>query len=420
MKELLERFPPPKNFSLIKFSSVIAALAISIPGLYDYFKETHEYRWIALGLYFTFAFLLALREQALRQSRLPASLYLAIQTILILSLLFLPPHHEFVIIFFFILSAESTALDPSKKGYLWILLFALITAGAFLLLHGVQSSLYSIPIYAGGYFFFGAFSAAAVRAEAARAESQILLEDLTKAHLKLQTYSAQAEELAVAEERNRLAREMHDTLGHRLTVSIVQLEGAERLVDEEPQRAQEMLATVKEQMRAALSELRQAVATLREPLQADLSITNALKSLGQNFQTATEIEVQMAFAHNIPELPNEYRVAIYRAAQEALTNIQRHAQAEHIHMSLLLNEKAASIDLTLRDDGIGLPEKADKLGFGLRGIQERATQLNGIMRLETNPNGGAQICLCLPLPSFPPSNSPLRGENLSLPPKGEG
>ncbi|MBT4842015.1 MAG: sensor histidine kinase, partial [Anaerolineae bacterium] len=289
-------------------------------------------------------------------------------------------------------------LEPGRKGYLWIILYSLITSVTIFLLSGPEAALYSTLIYAGGYFFFGAFSASATRAETARAESQILLEDLTAAHLKLQTYAAQAEELAVAEERNRLAREMHDTLGHRLTVSIVQLEGAERLVDAEPQRAQEMVATVKEQMRAALSELRQAVATLREPLQADLSITNALKSLGQNFQIATEIEVKMAFAHNIPKLPIAYRVAIYRAAQEALTNIQRHAQAKHIHMSLLLNEKDG-INLTLHDDGIGLPEKADKLGFGLRGIQERASQLEGIMRLEANPDGGAQICLCLPLPS---------------------
>ena len=400
MKELLERFPFLENLSLTTVSGVLAALAVSIPGLYEYFTEASEYRWIALGLYFTFIFLLIIREQALRQSHLPASIYLAVQTIIIISLLFLPPHHEFVIIFFFILSAESTSLEPGKKGYLWILIFTLITTGTLLFFHGLQPALYNAPMYAGGYLFFGAFSAAAARAEAARAESQILLEDLTAAHLKLQTYAAQAEELAVAEERNRLAREMHDTLGHRLTVAIVQLEGAGRLVDVEPQRTREMLATVKEQMRAALSELRQAVATLREPLQADLSITNALKSLGQNFQNATEIEVKMAFAHNIPQLPNEYRVAVYRAAQEALTNAQRHAQAQHIYMSLLLNKKDETLDLTLRDDGVGLPDNADKLGFGLRGIQERAAQLDGIMRLESNPDGGAQICFCLPLPKM--------------------
>ena len=399
MKEFVDRLPPIKIKSLTNASGLLAALAVAMPSLYDHFSIKHEYRWIALGLFFVFIFLLAVREHAVAQRILTGRVYLTLQTILVLSLLSLPPNHEFIIILFFILSAEATTIDPGKKSYLWILLFTIITTVVFFILEGFQAALYTLPIYAGGYFFFGAFSASAARAEIARAESQSLLEDLSLAHEKLQRYAAQAEELAVAEERNRLAREMHDTLGHRLTVAIVQLEGAERLVDVEPKRAQEMVTTVKEQMRAGLSELRQAVATLREPLQADLSITNALKSLGQNFQAATEIEVTMAFAHNIPQLPNEYRVAIYRAAQEALTNIQRHAQAKKVRMSLLLDKKENRVDLTLLDDGIGLPEKADKLGFGLRGIQERAAQLGGIMRLEKNPDGGAKICLCLPLPS---------------------
>jgi len=396
MNTLTQRFPILEKVSLRSLSGLIAAFAIAIPSLYEYFSDEHEYRWIALGLYFTFIFFLSVREQAMQQSNLPATVYLGIVTLLTVSLLALPPHHEFVIIYFFILSAEATTLQPGKKSYYWIALFILITGVILFFLGGITAALYGLPIYAGGYIFFGAFSTAAARAEAARAETQSLLEDLSIAHEKLQAYAAQAEELAVAEERNRLAREMHDTLGHRLTVAIVQLEGAGRLVEKEPQRAQEMLATVKEQMRAALSELRGTVATLREPLLADTSITNALQSLGNTYENATGIEVSMAFAHNIPPLPNEYRVAIYRAAQEALTNVQRHAQATQVKMSLLLNED--EIDLTLQDNGKGLPDNADKLGFGLRGIKERAAQLNGRMRLEPNPEGGAQICLCLPLP----------------------
>lgn len=396
MKELTQRFPLLKEIPLGTLSGLIAAFAVALPSLYEHFATEHEYRWVALGLYFTFIFFLIVREQAMQQSNLPAAVYLGIVTLLTVSLLSLPPHHEFVIIYFFILSAEATTLQPGKKSYYWIALFILITGGFLFYLGGIEAILYNLPVYAGGYIFFGAFSTAAARAEAARAETQSLLEDLSAAHTKLQAYAAQAEELAVAEERNRLAREMHDTLGHRLTVAIVQLEGAGRLVEKEPQRAQEMLATVKEQMRAALSELRGTVATLREPLQADTSITNALQALGKSYENATGIEVSMAFAHNIPSLPNEYRVAIYRAAQEGLTNVQRHAEATQVKMSLLLNN--VEIDLTLQDNGKGLPENADKLGFGLRGIQERAAQLNGRMRLETNPEGGAQICLCLPLP----------------------
>ena len=396
MQELTERYPLLKEVTFKNLSGLVTTFAIAIPSLYAYFSEAHEYRWIALGLYFMIVFFIAVREFALADSPLPSSIYIAIQTTLVVSLLALPPHHEYVIILFFVLSAEATTLLHGNKGYYWIALFALITILTILVLAGGRAAIYSAPIYIGGYLFFGVFAASAARAEAARKESQTLLQELREAHEKLQVYAAQAEELAVAEERNRLAREMHDTLGHRLTVAIVQLEGAKRLVKENPDRAEEMVGTVHEQMREGLSELRSAVATLREPLQVDLSLKSALKALGENFQKATEIQVEMAFAYKLPDFPDEYRVAIYRAAQEALTNVQRHAKADKVRMTLGIVDD--EINLTLRDNGIGLPDNADKLGFGLRGIQERAAQLGGRMLLNPNPEGGAQICICLPLP----------------------
>ncbi len=401
MEEITREYPFIKKISLTNASGFLAAAALFVPHIYETFKTKSEYRWAILGLYFIFIFFLAVRKQALQESHLPVALYLALQTSLVVSLLALPPQHEYTLILFFILSAEATSLLPEKQGYLWIGVFTLITAGRFIWLDDLKTALYDFPIYAGGYFFFGAFSAAAAHAEAARAESQSLLKDLTKAHQKLKRYAAQAEELAVAEERNRLAREMHDTLGHRLTVTIVQLEGAERLMDKEPQRAKKMLGTVKEQMRAALKELRATLATLRKPLQADLSITHALKTLGQNFQEATGTEVQLAFAHDLPTLPNSYRTGIYRVAQEALTNIQRHAQAKHIRISLLFNKKDKTIELSVQDDGIGIPPNADTLGFGLRGIQERAVQLGGKARIEKRADvGGTRISFRLPIPSI--------------------
>lgn len=396
MKELTNRYPFIKEINFNSFVGLLTALAVALPSLFAYFSEADEYRWIALGLFFILIFFLAVRDYVLAETRLLSNLYLGIQTILIISLLALPPHREFVIILFFVLSAEATTLHPNRVGYIWIALFVVITGGFLTLIAGAEATLYSLPIYTAGYLFFGAFAAAASRAEIARKESQSLLQELREAHEKLQAYTAQAEELAVAEERNRLSREMHDTLGHRLTVAIVQLEGAKRLVKEDPDRAETMVSTVHEQMREALSELRSAVATLREPLQSDLSLKSALKALGENFQAATDIQVEMAFAYKLPEFSNEYRTALYRAAQEALTNVQRHAKADKVRMTLGIVDD--EINLTLRDNGIGLPNNADKLGFGLRGIQERAAQLGGRMRLDPNPEGGAQICICLPLP----------------------
>lgn len=113
-----------------------------------------------------------------------------------------------------------------------------------------------------------------LRADAARQETQQVLDELDDAHQQLQTYAAQVEELAVAEERNRLSREVHDTLGHRLTVLIVQLAGAERLVAKQPDRATEKIATVRQQLDEGLGELRRTVAMLRAPSETDLALPN--------------------------------------------------------------------------------------------------------------------------------------------------
>ncbi len=131
MKEFIKRIPPIKIKSLTSASGLLAASAVAAPSLFDHFNTKNEYRWIALGLFFVFVFLLAVREHALAQRLLTGRVYLALQTILVLSLLSLPPNHEFVIILFFILSAEATTIDPGKKSYLWIVFFTIITTIVF-------------------------------------------------------------------------------------------------------------------------------------------------------------------------------------------------------------------------------------------------------------------------------------------------
>ena len=182
-------------------------------------------------------------------------------------------------------------------------------------------------IYGGINAFFGAFANALLRADAARRESQALLDELQQAHEQLQEYALRAEEMAVVEERNRLAREMHDTLGHRLTVASVQLEAAQRLCPTDAERAAGLVGTVREQVREALGELRGTVATLRSPVEADLQLRSALRRLMDHFEEATGLTIHRVLPDEMPPLPDAHRLALYRAAQEALTNVQKHAEA---------------------------------------------------------------------------------------------
>jgi signal transduction histidine kinase len=276
------------KINLLDVSAYIAVGAVSIPGLITVFAQRHENRWVIAGLLFTFGFLLAVVHQTPeRRQRIYAPHYFMLQTILVVSLLLLPPWLQYFNIFFFILSVDAMMLLPPRRGYLWIALFSLLTAGVFTINYGLKEAFFATPIYAGAYLFFGIFASTTARAEAAKQESQELLEELRAAHKKLQEYTLQVEDLAVAEERNWLAREMHDTLGHRLTVAAVQLEAAQRLISNEPERATEIIHTVRDQVREALQELRQTVAALREPLEADLSLPRALLRLATSFEQAT-------------------------------------------------------------------------------------------------------------------------------------
>jgi signal transduction histidine kinase len=296
---------------------------------------------------------------------------------------------------FFILSPLAMMLFPQRIGILWIGIYSLITALIFFAFMSPWDAFMSFLPYTAGYWFFGAFARALASAEEARQESQRLLDELQTAHHQLQEYAAQVEELAVAEERNRLSREIHDTIGHRLTVSAVQLEGAQRLIPRDPERAAGIVETVREQVREALGELRGAVATLREPLETDLPIRTALQRLSATFDRATGLSVQVDLPAELPALSNAQRLAFYRAAQEALTNVQRHAQAQHVWVEMILQDNCVA--LIVSDDGVGFSAETKEAAFGLQGMRERAAHLDGELTLENRQGGGARLKFVLPL-----------------------
>ena len=352
-------------------------------------------RWeIAAGLLLAFGILLARMPKA-GSPAWHSHLYLAVQGSLVAGLLAMQPSTGIFPILYFILSPQAMLLLPQRPAALWIVAFILVAGGSTVITQGWLEGLIVLPIYAGGYFFFGIFAHALVRADTARRESQALLAELQEAHRQLQEYAARIEELVVVKERNRLAREMHDTLGHRLTVASVQLEGAQRLCTADPERAASMVGTVREQVREALGELRSTVATLRTPVEADLQLRSSLRRLMAHFEKATGLTVNRILPEEMPHLPDDHRLALYRAAQEALTNIQKHAEAQQVWLVLSSSDEA--VTLLVGDDGRGLTLSRDATGFGLRGLRERAAQLGGELHLEPRRGGGTQVSFRLPL-----------------------
>jgi len=141
------------------------------------------------------------------------------------------------------------------------------------------------------------------------------------------------------------------------------------------------------------------VAALRAPLEADLSLPHALARLAAHFETATGVTVHQVLprVEELPDLPSTHRLALYRAAQEALTNIQRHAEAGQVW--LVLSGDGSAVTLLVGDDGKGLSLSGEQAGFGLHGLRERAVQLGGEMHVEPRHGGGTQLSFRLPVDS---------------------
>lgn len=394
LKLLISKINPE---SLLEGAKYLAFVAIASPGMIAYFSEIDPNRWLALGIISAFGFMMAIGSRRVSGlTAIPPGIYLSIQTILLITLLILPPHYKTFLFLFFILSGEAMTVLNVGMGLVWILIFSLSTAITTVVYRDTGDDLSALPLYLGGYLLFGLIVYTSTRAQSARKESQALFEELSDTYEKLQEYMVHSEELIVAQERNRLAREMHDTLGHQLTVSSIHLEGAQRLIVDDPQRAADIIDTVRTQIRDALSELRATVATLRQPLLSGVSIVSALKQLGAGFEDATDIQTKLVVVGEFTGIPDAHRNVIYRAAQEALTNVHRHANASNVFIRLDCGERDV-VQLTITDNGVGFPSQPELKGFGLQGLKERVALLNGELGFPQMAKGGACIQISLPI-----------------------
>jgi signal transduction histidine kinase len=206
-------------------------------------------------------------------------------------------------------------------------------------------------------------------------------------------------ELAVAEERVRLARDIHDGLGHHLTVLSVQLQAAERLLDRDPARVAATLALCRAETQAALADVRQSVAALRQNPLDGRSLRAALEKLVHDFTQAAAVPVRFAQQGQAVPLPRAAILTLYRAAQEGLTNVQKHA-AHATAVTVMLTYTEADVQLTVQDDGAAAALPDDCSGFGLAGLQERADQLGGTLRAAPQSPQGFLLELCLPIPAL--------------------
>jgi signal transduction histidine kinase len=247
-------------------------------------------------------------------------------------------------------------------------------------------------LYLPAVVFVVVFMQVVVREQNARAEIERLLAELGQANHKLGEYAAQVEELATIKERNRLAREIHDTIGHYLTVVNVQLEAAQTIFDSDPRHALEAVRKAKSLVQEGLSEVRRSVAALRASALDERSLREAMAALVEEIRVAGLIS-EFTIRGETRPLRSQEKLTLYRVAQEGLTNVRKHAHATRVDLTLDY-ESVSEVRLVVKDNGVG--SAAADGGFGLLGLRERVRLLNGQLQVTTASGQGFTLEVALP------------------------
>jgi signal transduction histidine kinase len=211
----------------------------------------------------------------------------------------------------------------------------------------------------------------------------------------LEQYSSQVEKLTVAEERNRMSRELHDTVGHTFTSVIMGMDAVSYLLETNPAMAQEKLDVLRQVARNGLEEVRRNIHQMAPP-EEEGSFTAQLDQMAKDFGVNTGTDIHLTTSGEMYELPRQAQLTMIRCLQEALTNSKRHGQASSIRIHA---EYAASrYTLTISDDGVGIGSGEDiQPGFGLNAMEDRLAALQGRLQVLPSAQKGITVVCSIPV-----------------------
>ena len=218
---------------------------------------------------------------------------------------------------------------------------------------------------------------------------------LTQANQRLVQHAATLEQLTISRERNRISRELHDTLAHTLSAMAVQLDAVVAVWQDIPDKARGMLDQMLTTTRTGLDETRRALRALRaEPLE-EMGLALAVRTLAEDFAARESLELEVDIPENLDNLTPEVEQCYYRVAQEALENIARHAQAKRL--TVWMQGNGQGLRMMVADDGHGFDvgSEGDAEKYGLLGMRERADLIGAQLEVISHPERGTKIQLRL-------------------------
>lgn len=285
-------------------------------------------------------------------------------------------------------------LGISRWSALSTTYFLVLSLTNFVIFTNIESAIYWLLTIIPTVIFIGMYVTMYLRQAEAREKAQALASELESANRQLTEYSARVEDLTIANERQRMARELHDTLSQGLAGLILQLEAADaHLANQRNEKAQSIIGDAMNQARVTLADARRAIDDLRKTSLDDLD--SALRLEVSRFSDATGIPIHFHTGPT-PPLPDPVKETVVRAVAEGLTNIAHHAQAKDVDVDVRMKDKCLLV--TIQDDGVGFDTSSIPSGhYGILGIQERVRLVKGKVDVQSEAGKGTLLKIEVPL-----------------------
>jgi NarL family two-component system sensor histidine kinase YdfH len=321
--------------------------------------------------------------------------YIILQSLLAFVLVYISGNIGMIFALYMALVGETIGfLGANRWSLLAIIYYLGLSALNYILINNLESAFFwllsSIPVV----IFVSMYVTLYIRQTEARERAQLLADELEAANRQLSEYSARVEDLTIANERQRMARELHDTLSQGLAGLILQLEAVDaHLAGGRAEKARAIITNAMLNARATLADARRAIDDLRRDNSGDLQ--ELLRFEVARFETATGIPCAYQ-AHLAGPVSEAVKETVIRAAAEVLTNIAQHARASGASLSIETTDD--SLNITVRDDGQGFdPAQIPAGHYGLLGLRERIRLSNGTLSIQSAPGKGAAIQISIPV-----------------------
>jgi signal transduction histidine kinase len=314
--------------------------------------------------------------------------YLALQAVAIGALLTLSDSSDFFAILLAVPSMQAMQRWPVKRAAALLGLFAILIGLCLTNQYGPVQSVAFAAIYTGANVFMATFALAAKHATAARLENDSLAADLRHANRQLADYAARTERLAGARERQRLARDLHDSVTQTLFSMTLTTRSAALLLRQSPEQVAVQLDQIDHLTRGALSEMSTLSAELPRPSPADVGLPASLRHHLAERARRDGLDVSLEVQGDDP-LPAGDEAALLRIVQEALNNVVKHAGTSRAVVRVCLRHPCR---VEIEDQGDGFdPDRVDARGLGLNGMRERAGEIGWTLAVRSAPGEGTHV-----------------------------